>query len=123
RTHFTMQWITENRKQPRKKRSVLKILAMVIICAIWLYGLQYIQTPLITPNTPSVKGSASQTTRQIQSKISELGASLQSQASSAADSLKPKPTATHEELYQYALRIVNDDRAAKGIPPVTLSNT
>src|SRR2546425_1639499 len=120
---FCMQCITENRKQPRKKRGVVKILAIVIICAICLYGLQYITTPLITPNMPSVKGSAPQTIGQIQSKISELGASLQSQASSAADSLKPKPTATREELYQYALRVVNDDRAAKGIPPVTLSNT
>jgi len=118
-----MRCITENRKQLRKKRGIVKIVSIVIICVICLYALQYVPTPLSAPSAPSVKGSAPQTIGQIQSKISELGVSLQSQASSAVDSLKPKSTATREELYKYALKIVNDDRAAKGIPPVTLSNT
>ncbi len=40
----------------------------------------------------------------------------------AAQSLNTKPPPTKAELYQYALKIINQDRKAHGLNPVTLSN-
>jgi uncharacterized protein YkwD len=70
-------------------------------------------TPSIIPNNPM-----QQIRNSIESGKQVLGNVIQK----TANTINPKPPPTREELYQYALNLVNQDRKIHGVGPVGLSN-
>src|SRR5437660_5421955 len=110
---------------------IAKIIITIVICAIGLYGFQYLASTSILQNTIlNISNKLPETTQTITSKVSQTtktimnaSSSISQSVQSTTESLRPKPTPTQQELYQYALKIINEDRKNHGVAPVTLSNT
>lgn len=123
--------IGKNRARVRQKRKTGKITVIIVICAIGLYGLGYLSNSGILQNTVSnLSNKIPETTQTITKQVSKTTKTLMNASSSisqsvqsTAESLKPKPPSTKEELYQYALQVINEDRKSHGVAPVILSDT
>jgi uncharacterized protein YkwD len=109
---------------------IIKIGFIIVICAIGLYGLQYFPNSAILKNTISnLSNKIPETTKTITNQVSNTAKTIMNASSgisqsikSTTESLKPKPTPTQEELYQYALKVINEDRKSHGVAPVALSD-
>ncbi|HMK33169.1 MAG TPA: CAP domain-containing protein [Nitrosopumilaceae archaeon] len=123
--------IGKNRIKDNQNRRTIKIAVIIVICAVGLYnGLGYLANSDILQNTVSnlsnkipdtkiISDQVSKTTGTIMNASSSISQSVQS----TTESLKPKPPSTKEELYQYALQLINEDRKSHGVAPVVLSDT
>jgi uncharacterized protein YkwD len=122
--------ICKNKSRVRQKRGTVKIAVIIVICAIGLYGLGYLANSGILQYTVStISNKIPETTQILTNQVSQTSKTIMNASSSISQSVqsttqsfKPKPLTT-EELYQYALRIINEDRKSHGVAPVMLSNT
>ena len=93
------------------------VILVIVICAIGLYGLQYISNAGLENTISNISSRVSQTSKTIMNASSSISQSVQS----TTESFQPKPP-PKEELYQYALKVINEDRKSHGVGPVMLSD-
>ncbi|MBI3639536.1 MAG: CAP domain-containing protein [Thaumarchaeota archaeon] len=90
----------------------MKLVVVLLIFLAGLYGFQYLSsTGILQKSLENISEKATQTTNEIENKVSTVSPIQQSP--------KNPDLAT---LYQYALGIVNKDRKDHGLPPVVLSD-
>ena len=123
--------IGKNRTKDSQNRRTVKIAVIIVVCAVGLYNvLGYLANSDILqntvssisdkiPDTKTITNQVAKTTGTIMNASSSISQSVQS----TTESLKPKPPSTKEELYQYALQVINKDRKSHGVAPVILSDT
>ncbi|HET6458127.1 MAG TPA: CAP domain-containing protein [Nitrosopumilaceae archaeon] len=103
--------IVRNRKSARQKKKSVKLVIIVLIFAAGLYGFQYLaSTGILQKSVQDISEKVSQTTNEIENKISTVSP------------IQQPATPALAQLYQYALGIVNKDRKDHGLPPVMLSD-
>lgn len=110
--------IGKNRARVRRKRNTTKIVIVIIICGVGVYGLQYLLSSGILQNTvQDVSNKASETVKELEKQGSSLSKSLEETTQQAQKSIS-KSTDTTEKEIQTALeihRLVNIERQNQGL--------
>ena len=121
--------IGKNRVRARRKRNTIKIISIIIICAIGIYILQNLaNSGILQTAMNGVSNQAIQTTQQLKKQIPKLTEPISlaiksfnaSNTNFTPPSLKPKPVIDIPTLEQKIHSLINVERQKNGISTLSL---
>lgn len=121
--------IGKNRARTRRKRKTIKLVSILVICAVAIYILQYLASAGILQTTMNnVSNQAIQTAQQIKKQIPNVTEPISTAIKSfnvtntnfTPPSLKPKPVIDIPTLEQKIHLLIDVERQKNGISPLSL---